>query len=79
MDRHLLGLKLAALENGYDVPELYLDTSFKESTYYKLSTSQVGFDFYVKNTFLCIMGYYMHKGCACVCACTPVYMRVHGR
>ncbi|PVD21630.1 hypothetical protein C0Q70_17429 [Pomacea canaliculata] len=42
VDRHLLGLKLAALENGYDVPELYLDTSFKESTYYKLSTSQVG-------------------------------------
>nr|KAG5700490.1 hypothetical protein BaRGS_013977 [Batillaria attramentaria] len=40
VDRHLLGLKLAALESGRNIPELFLDTGFTESTYFRLSTSQ---------------------------------------
>ena len=41
VDRHLLGLKLIALENGRDIPELFMDLAFKESTHFRLSTSQV--------------------------------------
>ncbi|XP_076436224.1 carnitine O-acetyltransferase-like [Babylonia areolata] len=41
IDRHLLGFKLAALESGQNIPALHLDTSFTESTYFRLSTSQV--------------------------------------
>ncbi|KAL8621111.1 hypothetical protein ACOMHN_048153 [Nucella lapillus] len=41
IDRHLLGLKLAALEAGHNIPQLHLDTAFLASTYFKLSTSQV--------------------------------------
>ncbi|ESP03239.1 hypothetical protein LOTGIDRAFT_137716 [Lottia gigantea] len=42
IDRHLLGLKLAAIEKGLDVPKLHMDSSYNTSTYFKLSTSQVG-------------------------------------
>ncbi|CAG5116702.1 unnamed protein product, partial [Candidula unifasciata] len=41
VDRHLLGLKLVALENNMDVPELFMDLAFKESTHFRMSTSQV--------------------------------------
>ncbi|KAK3788215.1 hypothetical protein RRG08_041220 [Elysia crispata] len=41
VDRHLLGLKLTALESGRDIPELFTDLAFKESTNFRLSTSQV--------------------------------------
>lgn len=41
VDRHLLGLKLIALENGIDVPELYKDPSFVRSSYMRISSSQV--------------------------------------
>lgn len=41
MDRHLLGLKLIALENNIEIPELYKDPSFTRSTHMRLSTSQV--------------------------------------
>lgn len=41
MDRHLLGLKLIAIENGLDVPELYKDPGFVRSAHMRLSTSQV--------------------------------------
>lgn len=41
VDRHLLGLKMIAIENGMDVPKLFLDTGYIRSTHYKLSTSQV--------------------------------------
>lgn len=41
VDRHLLGLKLIALENKIDLPELYKDSSFTRSTHMRLSTSQV--------------------------------------
>lgn len=40
-DRHLLGLKLIALENNIDLPDLYNDIAFKRIAYYQLSTSQV--------------------------------------
>ncbi|XP_070177314.1 carnitine O-acetyltransferase-like isoform X2 [Littorina saxatilis] len=42
VDRHLLGLKLAAIESGQNIPQLFLDDAFTESTYFRLSTSQVG-------------------------------------
>jgi len=41
IDRHLLGLKLTALENGMDIPAIFMDQSFKENTHFRLSTSQV--------------------------------------
>lgn len=41
IDRHLLGLKLIAKENGLPVPELYLDEGYVKSSTYRLSTSQV--------------------------------------
>jgi len=40
-DRHLLGLKMQALENGENIPELFMDISYMISTHFKLSTSQV--------------------------------------
>ncbi|CAG2100244.1 unnamed protein product [Medioppia subpectinata] len=45
-DRHLLGLYLAALENGVEVPELYTDPSYTRSGgngNFVLSTSCVGY------------------------------------
>jgi len=41
IDRHLLGLKLTALENGMDIPQLFMDLSFRENLHFRLSTSQV--------------------------------------
>lgn len=41
VDRHLLGLKLIAAANGFKIPELYSDPSFKLSTHMRISTSQV--------------------------------------
>lgn len=41
VDRHLLGLKLIAAANGYKIPDLYSDPSFKLSTHMRISTSQV--------------------------------------
>lgn len=41
VDRHLLGLKLIALENGIDIPELYKDPGFVKSSYMRISSSQV--------------------------------------
>ena len=41
IDRHLLGLKLIARENGLEVPELYSDEGYVKSSTYRLSTSQV--------------------------------------
>ena len=42
IDRHLLGLKLAALESRMNLPELFMDSSYQYALHYKLSTSQVG-------------------------------------
>jgi carnitine O-acetyltransferase len=41
IDRHLLGLKLIAKENGMDVPALYSDEGYVKASTYRLSTSQV--------------------------------------
>lgn len=47
IDRHLLGLKLAALESRMNLPELFMDSSYQYALHYKLSTSQVGIPFSV--------------------------------
>lgn len=41
VDRHLLGLKLVALENKIEVPELYKDVSYTRSAHMRISSSQV--------------------------------------
>ncbi|MPC28469.1 Carnitine O-acetyltransferase [Portunus trituberculatus] len=41
VDRHLLGLKLAAIEAGMDVPKLFMDVGYLRSSHMRLSTSQV--------------------------------------
>ena len=39
-DRHLLGLKMQALENGENIPDLFMDISYMLASHFKLSTSQ---------------------------------------
>ena len=41
IDRHLLGLKLAALESRMNLHELFMDSSYQYALHYKVSTSQV--------------------------------------
>ncbi|XP_046961406.1 carnitine O-acetyltransferase-like isoform X1 [Vanessa cardui] len=41
VDRHLLGLKLIAIENGIELPKLYSDTGYVRSAHMRISTSQV--------------------------------------
>jgi carnitine O-acetyltransferase len=41
IDRHLLGLKLIASENGIETPALYTDVAYSRSQHFRLSTSQV--------------------------------------
>jgi carnitine O-acetyltransferase len=41
VDRHLLGLKLIAKENGIPIPEIFTEKGFVQSTHFRLSTSQV--------------------------------------
>lgn len=41
IDRHLLGLKLTALEMKLNVPDVFMDPSYQTAMHYKLSTSQV--------------------------------------
>ena len=41
IDRHLLGLKLAAIESRMNLHELFMDSSYQYALHYKLSTSQV--------------------------------------
>lgn len=50
IDRHLLGLKLIAKENGIEVPALYSDEGYTKSSTYRLSTSQVPSAY---NAFMC--------------------------
>lgn len=50
IDRHLLGLKMIAKENGLQVPELYSDEGYVKSCTYRLSTSQVAS---VYDAFMC--------------------------
>ncbi|CAK8673643.1 unnamed protein product [Clavelina lepadiformis] len=41
IDRHLLGLKLTAIKSGKEVPDLFLDDTYKRAMSFNLSTSQV--------------------------------------
>ena len=41
IDRHLMGLKLTAIENGIDVPDFYRDPGYSTSNNWRCSTSQV--------------------------------------
>jgi len=45
IDRHLLGMKLAALESRMNLHELFMDSSYQYALHYKLSTSQVSAGF----------------------------------
>jgi carnitine O-acetyltransferase len=51
IDRHLLGLKLIADENGIETPGLYADVAYSRSLHFRLSTSQVPAPNY--HMFLC--------------------------
>ena len=44
-DRHLLGLRLIALENNMEMPELYKDIAYKKLCHYYISSSQVSSKF----------------------------------
>ncbi|XP_050360681.1 carnitine O-acetyltransferase-like isoform X2 [Nymphalis io] len=41
VDRHLLGLKLTAIENGIELPKIYSDQGYMRSAHMRISTSQV--------------------------------------
>ncbi|XP_069093148.1 carnitine O-acetyltransferase [Pleurodeles waltl] len=41
IDRHLLGLKLQAIEDLVSMPDMFMDTSFAVALHFNLSTSQV--------------------------------------
>lgn len=41
IDRHLLGLKLQAIEDGYSIPKVFMDTAYGVATHWKLRTGQV--------------------------------------
>ncbi|XP_066580830.1 carnitine O-acetyltransferase b [Amia ocellicauda] len=41
IDRHLLGLKLQAIEDGRTVPTLFMDTAYAIATHWRLRTGQV--------------------------------------
>lgn len=43
IDRHLLGLKLQAIEEGLSVPRIFMDTAYGLATHWKLRTGQVTF------------------------------------
>ncbi|XP_077291929.1 carnitine O-Acetyl-Transferase [Arctopsyche grandis] len=50
VDRHLLGLKLTATENGIEIPKIYSDSGFVKSSHMRMSTSQVASKF---DGFMC--------------------------
>lgn len=41
VDRHLLALKLQAIEEGLSVPRIFMDTAYGLATHWKLRTGQV--------------------------------------
>ncbi|XP_038580213.1 carnitine O-acetyltransferase b isoform X2 [Micropterus salmoides] len=41
IDRHLLGLKLQAIEEGLSIPKIFMDTAYGLATHWKLRTGQV--------------------------------------
>ncbi|XP_067269324.1 carnitine O-acetyltransferase-like isoform X2 [Pseudorasbora parva] len=42
IDRHMLGLKMVAIEDLTSLPDIFMDTSFAVSSHFNLFTSQVG-------------------------------------
>ncbi|KAM8715751.1 hypothetical protein ACLKA7_002747 [Drosophila subpalustris] len=51
VDRHLLGLKMMAQENGLPIPEFYSSPGYTKSMHFRVSTSQVA------TTYDAFMGY----------------------
>ncbi|XP_073333698.1 carnitine O-acetyltransferase [Pagrus major] len=41
IDRHLLGLKMVAVEKKLSIPDIFTDTAYAKALHYQLSTSQV--------------------------------------
>lgn len=41
IERHLLGLKLQAIEGGLSIPKIFMDTAYGLATHWKLRTGQV--------------------------------------
>ncbi len=41
IDRHLMGLRVLARDNGISMPEIFTDTTYGKSLHFQLSTSQV--------------------------------------
>lgn len=41
IDRHLLGLKLQAIEEGMSIPKIFMDTAYGLATHFKLRTGQM--------------------------------------
>ncbi|XP_028395002.1 carnitine O-acetyltransferase-like [Dendronephthya gigantea] len=41
-DRHFFGLKMIAVESGMDLPEFFMDKTFKHALHFNMSTSQIG-------------------------------------
>lgn len=42
VERHMLGLKMVAIEDLTSLPEIFMDTSFAVASHFNLHTSQVG-------------------------------------
>lgn len=53
IDRHLLGLRMAAMETGRPTPKMLEDEAFRLSTYFRLSTSNMGDSPYFYGGFGC--------------------------
>lgn len=51
MDCHLLALKQISIEQGYEIPALFTDESYKISNYFQLSTSQIPTS--TEDSFMC--------------------------
>ena len=61
VDRHLLGLKLMAIENNMPIPKFYQSPGFVKSAHYRVSTSQVASP---NEAFMCY-GPLTHDGYGC--------------
>ncbi|XP_054285113.1 carnitine O-acetyltransferase-like [Macrosteles quadrilineatus] len=61
VDRHLLGLKLTALDHGLPVPALYSDPGYLKSLHMRISTSQVA----LKSDGFMIYGPLVEDGYGC--------------
>ena len=67
IDRHLMGLKLLALEHGFVMPEFFKDPVYDTTRHWRLSTSNCGGDNLVLFTFGPVvedgfgLGYIIHE------------------